>query len=176
MGRLALREVEVFQGGGGASGNVSFHDDLAAGNLITQATIPVGQNGTTAYVGVPTATGSYVVTAGGAGFNTVTSPSQVVNLPPLTLQNLYYFPTPGTVVPFEVLAPFAVAADTTVTLTSSNPAVATLSSPTVVIPAGSTTSATLNFNALTEGVTVITATAPGFHPVTFTVSTYPQPI
>ena len=175
-GSLTLSEVELFQGGGGASGIVSFYDAATGGSPVTQATILAGQNAVSVYVGEPTGTGSYVVSAGGAGFSSVTSPSQVVNLPLLTLQNLNNVPEPNAVVPFQVLAPFLATSDTTVTLTSSNTAVATISSPTAVIPAGSNTSATINFNALTEGVTLITATAPGFHPLKIVVTvSFPVP-
>lgn len=162
---LMLNEVELFQGGVGASGIVSFFDVVTGGSPVTQVTIPAGQNTVTAYIGEPTATGSYVITATGSGTNNATSISQVVNLPSLEFQNLYSFPRPNDVLPFEVRVPIAVNSDTTVTLTSSNTAVATLSNPTAVIPAGSNVSATINFSALTEGVTVITVTAPGFHPV-----------
>jgi hypothetical protein len=68
---MYLSEVQIMQGNGGAlgaGGIVSLYNAATGGSVITQATIPAGSASTgPLYVGQPTATGTYALTASVAG-------------------------------------------------------------------------------------------------------------
>ncbi len=78
---LRLRNVRVFQGGGGPSNVVAFYGSGTGGNPISQTTIPVQTSGVQVFVGQPTAAGYYVVKARRNGVDVAESTSQNAHTP-----------------------------------------------------------------------------------------------
>ena len=161
----------------------ALYDQAAGGNVVGQVTISAGQSQSpSAYVGQPTTTGSYTVTATAPGIAPVTSATQNVYSAGL----LFNFPfiivgktltTVGDIKIFQTANNLVVpaAGDVIVTLTNTNPS--RISVPaTVTIPAGTgSTTFTATGIDLTTAAVSIGATAPGFQPPTPMTATVVAP-
>ena len=118
--------------------------------------------GTFTITGGPAAGGPTTVTASGAGYTSGTAPITSVTQGSLTVQSGVTV-APGQSVPIAIsVGPTAAVQDVTVTLTSSDTTRVTVT-PTIVIPAGSTTATTpAQVTGANFGQATVTATATGY--------------
>jgi hypothetical protein len=129
----------------------------------TSVNIPGGSTtGTFTITGGPSAGGPTTVTASAAGYTSGTAPITSVTQGSLTVQPGVTV-GPGQTAPIAIsVSPTAAVQDVTVTLTSSDPTKLTVT-PTIVIPAGSTTPTTpAQVTGVNFGQATVTATATGY--------------
>ncbi len=129
----------------------------------TSVNIPGGSTtGTFTITGGPSAGGPTTVTASSAGYTSGTAPITSVTQGSLTVQSGVTV-APGQASPITIsVGPTAAVQDVTVTLTSSDTTKLTVT-PTIVIPAGSTTATTpAQVTGVNFGQATVTATATGY--------------
>ena len=160
--------VSVAAPAGGLAVNIS----ASPGGIVTvPASVMVPAGGTTVAVAVTgAAAGTTTVRASAAGFSDATAEVNVAASPDIILPAGVAV-APGESVPFPVRLANPAPAPVFITLESSDPSKATLTTSMLLVSEGQTTpTATPRINGISSGTVTITATANGYQPANATVT------